>query len=83
MRYKVIRIKDITEDLSDYAGYICVRTLVTEAPVLKEKDRQIASLEKILLDLYCDKEFLPFQGNEIYPISVSRTDLSPVIQNEF
>lgn len=68
MRYKVIRIKDITEDLSDYAGYICVRALVTEAPVLKEKDGQMASLEKILVDLYCDKEFLPFQGNEIYHI---------------
>lgn len=68
MKYKVVRIRDIMEDLSDYAGYICVRALVTEAPVLKEKSGQIASLEKILVDLYCDKEFLPFQGNEIYHI---------------
>lgn len=68
MRYKVVRIKDITEDLSDYAGYVCVRALVTEAPVLKEKSGQAASLEKILVDLYCDKEFAPFQGNEIYQI---------------
>ena len=68
MRYKVVRIKDIKEDLSDFAGYVCVRALVTEAPVLKEKSGQVASLEKILVDLYCDKEFAPFQGNEIYHI---------------
>lgn len=68
MKYKVIRAKDIAEDLSDYAGYVCVRALVTEAPVLKEKYGAIASLEKILVDLYCDKEFSPFQGNEIYHI---------------
>ena len=69
MRYKVVRTKDIImEDLSDYGGYVCVRALVTEAPVLKEKNGQVASLEKILVDLYCDKEFLPFQGNEIYHI---------------
>lgn len=68
MRYKVVRIKDIKEDLSDFAGYVCVRALVTEAPVLKEKNGQVASLEKILVDLYCDKEFAPFQGNEIYHI---------------
>lgn len=68
MKYKVIRTKDITEDLSDYAGYVCVRALVTEAPVLKEKYGQVALLEKILIDLYCDKEFLPFHGNEIYHI---------------
>ena len=68
MRYKVVRIKDIKEDLSDFAGYVCVRALVTEAPVLKEKSGQVASLEKILVDLCCDKEFAPFQGNEIYHI---------------
>ena len=68
VRHKVVRIKDITEDLSDYAGHVCVRALVTEAPVLKAKYGQAASLEKILVDLYCDKEFSPFQGNEIYHI---------------
>ena len=68
MRYKVVRIKDIKEDLSDFAGYICVRAVVTEAPLLKEKSGQVASLEKILVDLYCDREFTPFQGNEIYHI---------------
>lgn len=71
MRYKVVRIKDIKEDLSDFAGYVCVRalvTLVTEVPVLKEKNGHVASLEKILVDLYCDKESAPFQGNEIYHI---------------
>ena len=67
-KYKVIRIKDMTEDLSDYAGYVCVRALVTEAPILKTKADQVASLEKTLVDLYCDKEFSPFQGNEIYHI---------------
>lgn len=68
LKYQAVRIKDITEDLSDYAGYTCVRALVTEAPILKEKNGQVASLEKILVDLYCDKEFSSFQGNEIHHI---------------
>lgn len=65
---KVCRIKDIRNDMADYAGYICIRPLVTEAPAVKEKAVKVASLEKILVDLYCDKEFLPFRGNEIYHI---------------
>lgn len=70
MRYKVVRIKDIKEDLSDFAGYVCVRALVTEAPVLKEKSGQVASLEKILVDLCCDKEFAPISRGTRYTIYI-------------
>lgn len=65
---KICRVKDIRNDLADYAGYTCIRPLVTEAPAVKEKAVKVASLEKILVDLYSDKEFLPFRGNEIYHI---------------
>lgn len=61
---KVFRIKDIIDDLSDYSGYICIRPLVTEAPINHNKIKT-AKLEKILVDLFCDKEFISFQSNEI------------------
>lgn len=62
IRYKVIRIKDIKEDLSDFAGYVCVRALVTEAPVLKEKSGQVASLEKYWSICIVTKNLHPFRG---------------------
>ncbi|WP_455628656.1 DUF6577 family protein [Parabacteroides chinchillae] len=64
---KVFRIRDIIDDLSEYSGYICIRPLVTESPINHDKIKT-AKLEKILVDLYCDKEFISFQGNEIFHI---------------
>lgn len=64
---KVFRIKDMIDDLSDYSGYVCVRPLVTESPINNGKIKT-AKLEKILVDLFCDKEFISFQDNEILHI---------------
>jgi hypothetical protein len=48
---------------------IIVKTLVTKAPIKKEKKISIPILEKILVDLFVDKKlFAPFQGNELVHI---------------
>ncbi|HEX2846182.1 MAG TPA: DUF6577 family protein [Chitinophagaceae bacterium] len=48
---------------------IIVKTLVTKAPIKKEKKIFIPILEKILVDLFVDKKlFAPFQGSELVHI---------------
>lgn len=43
-----------------------IKPIVTEAPVLELKDVVVPSLEKILVDLYCDTEiFYFYQGREL------------------
>jgi hypothetical protein len=64
----VINIRKTNDDISDLAGNICVRPLVSHAPTHLQEQISVASLEKILVDLATDKEFFPFQGNEIFSI---------------
>ena len=63
--FNVILQKNIYDDLSEFDGYMIVRNLVSESPVKRIKKITVASIEKILVDLYADKIFLPFQGNEL------------------
>ena len=65
---KVVKIRKTNDDISDLAGSVCVRPLVTHAPIKKQDQIPVAALEKILVDWATDKEFLPFQGNEIFSI---------------
>ena len=45
---------------------IIVKTLVSKAPIKKEKNINIPAAEKILVDLFIDmKLFAPFQGSEL------------------
>ena len=64
----VVNIRKTYEDISDLAGSVCIRPLVSHAPIDIQKQIPVASLEKILVDLATDKEFFPFQGNEIFTI---------------
>ena len=64
----VVNIRKTYDDISDLAGNICIRPLVSHAPLQKQAKIQVATLEKILVDLATDKEFFPFQGNEIFTI---------------
>jgi len=64
----VVNIRKTYDDISDLAGNVCVRPLVSHAPAQIQSQISIASLEKILVDLATDKEFFPFQGNEIFTI---------------
>jgi len=64
----VVNIRKTYDDISDLAGNVCIRPLVSHAPLQTQEQIQIATLEKILVDLATDKEFFPFQGNEIFTI---------------
>ena len=64
----VVNIRKTNDDISDLAGSVCVRPLVSHAPIRLQEKITVASLEKILVDLATDKEFFPFQGNEIFSI---------------
>jgi DNA-binding Lrp family transcriptional regulator len=71
---EVVNIRKTYDDITDLAGSICVRPLVSHAPIQKQNEIPVASLEKILVDWATDKEFLPFQGNEIFSIYESAFD---------
>lgn len=64
----VVNIRKTYDDISELKGSICIRPLVSHAPIRKQEEIFVASLEKILVDLATDKEFFPFQGNEIFSI---------------
>jgi len=65
---KVFNMRKTGDDISDLAGSICIRPLVSHAPTHLHEQIPVAALEKILVDLATDKEFFPFQGNEIFSI---------------
>jgi hypothetical protein len=65
---KVMLIHNLYDNLSEFNNTIIVRPLITDSPIQKNENTYIASLEKILVDLCTDKEFISFQGNEIYHI---------------
>jgi hypothetical protein len=64
----IVNLRKTYDDISELAGNICIRPLVSHAPVQTQEQIQVATLEKILVDLATDKEFFPFQGNEIFTI---------------
>ena len=64
----IVNIHKTYNDISELAGNICIRPLVSYAPLQMQDKIQVATLEKILVDLATDKEFFPFQGNEIFAI---------------
>lgn len=66
--YNVVTRKRMVDELSEYDGYIMVRPLVTSAPKIKDEGIVSPKIEKILVDLACDKEFESFQGSEIIHI---------------
>ncbi len=62
---RVLTTKRMFDGIASYDGYILVRKLVTDSPVSKIGDLRVPTLEKLLVDLACDKEFMVFQGHEI------------------
>lgn len=70
----VMHVKNLFDDLSDWPDYIIVRPLVSHAPLQSINKIPVATLEKILVDLFSDKEFISFQGSEIYTIFQNALD---------
>jgi hypothetical protein len=65
---KVMSIHHLYDNLSEFHGAVFVRPLVTEAPLRTVENLTLTSLEKMLVDLATDREFISFQGKEIYTI---------------
>jgi len=78
---KVMAVQNLYDGLSEFNNYIIVRPLITEAPIQKTGKIHTATLEKILVDLAVDKEFMPFQGSEIYAIFDSAMEQYTINQN--
>ena len=62
---RVMTTKRMFDGIAAYDSYILVRKLVTGSPLAKKGDVPVPTLEKLLVDLACDKEFSVFQGHEI------------------
>jgi DNA-binding Lrp family transcriptional regulator len=78
---KVMSINHLYDNLSEFDGTVFVRPLVSESPVRKEENIPVTTLEKMLVDLATDREFISFQGNEIYTILGTAFEKYTVNQN--
>ena len=65
---RVMLVQNLYDNLSELDNTIIVRPLISDSPIQKNENTYVAALEKMLVDLYADKEFISFQGNEIYHI---------------
>jgi len=77
----VMAVQNLYDGLSEFNNYIIVRTLITESPIQKTGKIHTATLEKMLVDLAVDKEFMIFQGSEIYAIFESAMEQYTINQN--
>jgi hypothetical protein len=78
---KVMSINYLYDNLSEFDGAIFVRPLVTESPVREVGNIPVTTLEKMLVDLATDREFISFQGSEIYTIFETAFEKYTVNQN--
>ena len=78
---KVMAVQNLYDGLSEFNNYIIVRPLITESPIRETGKIHTATLEKMLVDLAIDKEFMPFQGGEIYTIFESAMEQYTINQN--
>ncbi|MPS73036.1 MAG: hypothetical protein E2590_07760 [Chryseobacterium sp.] len=58
----------INDLLPDFRSPIIVRYLTTESPLNEEKGFPLISLEKMLVDIFCDPEFTFLAGSELRSI---------------
>lgn len=65
---RVMLLQNLYDELFDFDNAIIIRPLVTDAPIRKIDGIYIITVEKLLVDLFSDKEFISFQGNEIHTI---------------
>jgi len=65
---KIIPAGKLYDDISQFDDFVIIRPLVTDSPLQSIEGIIVPTLEKILVDVATDKEFLPLQGNEIATI---------------
>ena len=81
--FKKPAIEMLEEFISNQPNSIIVNSLVSEAPVQNIKNIPTSSLEKLLVDLYCDKNLFYFlQGNELAHIYKNAFDKYTINQSK-
>lgn len=78
---KVMLISNLYGDLSEFSNTIFIRPLISDSPIRKVKNCNMATLEKMLVDMATDKELISFQGNEIYSIIRAASEKYTINQN--
>lgn len=73
----------VEEIISSQPNSIIINTFVSEAPVQNVKKTPTSTLEKLLVDLYCDKNLYYFvQGNELLNIYKNAFDKYTINQSK-
>ena len=70
-KYTIITQKIFVNNRELYANtenLIIIKPLNVRSPLMTEKDKKYITIEKIMLDLYVDKLFLQYQGQELHTI---------------
>ncbi len=76
----VMLVHNLYGEISDFSNAVIVRPLITGAPLKTTGKIPVATLEKILVDIAVDKEFIAFQGYEI--LHIYRTAFKQYTINE-
>ncbi|MDR3266278.1 MAG: hypothetical protein LBT24_01735 [Tannerella sp.] len=79
---KVMLVRNMYADISEFNDTILVRPMISDSPVQKPNGICLPTIEKILVDIGSDKEFLPFQGYELDRIYRSAFESYTVNRNK-
>ena len=79
---KVMLIRNRYADISEFNDTVFVRPMISDSPVQKTDGIYLPTIEKFLVDIGFDKEFLPFQGYELERIYRSAFENYTVNRNK-
>ncbi|MDR2468939.1 MAG: hypothetical protein LBD27_00440 [Tannerella sp.] len=79
---KVMLMRNMYADISEFNDTVFVRPMISDSPVQKKDGICLPMIEKILVDIGFDKEFLPFQGYELERIYRSAFDGYTINRNK-
>ena len=73
----------VEEFISSQKNSVVIKTLISESPLQTIKNIPTSSLEKLLVDLYCDKNLFYFlQGNELVNVFRNAFDKYTINQSK-
>jgi hypothetical protein len=79
---KVMLMRNIYADISEFNDTFFIRPMISDSPVQKMKGICLPAIEKFLVDIGFDREFLPFQGYELERIYRSAFDSYTINRNK-
>jgi predicted DNA-binding transcriptional regulator len=79
---KVMLMRNMYADISEFNDTVFVRPMISDSPVQKTNGIYLPTIEKFLVDVSFDKEFLPFQGYELDRVYRSALESYTVNRNK-